>query len=164
MTKQAKFLLSVLIAIAVGYLAYTFWPRTNQIEITVIQRQPAHPEFPSAKVMFGFERDVRLTEILVERLDEAKEIREGMSITMSDGPGPVWRLVPDEDRSHGSPIRTIEFGRDRDKFKGESGMKHDLFPTWLQPDVRYRITIRGAKGARGEAEFVVEPNRKLATP
>jgi len=160
MNTRSKTLLFLLIAIIAGYLGYTFWPRTNQIEVRVYQLQPAWSEFPSAKVMFGFGRDVRLTELLVERLAAPTEIRQGMAITMSEGPGPVWRLVPADDREAGSPARTIDFGANRDKNKGDIGMEHDLRPTWLQPGVRYRITIKGKRGAHGQAEFVVEPNRK----
>ena len=156
-------LLVIFGAILFGWLTYTFWPGGNDLEILVKHQTPRWASAPSAEVMFTFSPpDIELTEVLVERLDEATEKQVGMIMVTSEGPGPVWRLIPQDDREASKPARGIVFARRNDKFKGNIGMRRDRDVDFhsLEPGIRYRVTIRAKGGRVGPAEFTAQPNPK----
>ena len=157
-------LVVVLVAIILGWLGYALFSGGNNVTIKVIQQTPNSDAYPSAIVLFGFDPALELTELLVERLDEATETRRGMVVVTSEGPGPVWRLIPREDRAASEPARAITYARRNDKFKGDVGLNTDreIGATWLEPGVRYRVSVKAKGGLTGSTEFVAEPNRRAA--
>ncbi len=146
-------LTAALALLIVGWLVVSFWPAGKSVTIEIKQRPRSSAALPTNEVIFGFDPAVELTMLEVTRLDEATEQTRGMLVTMSEGPGPVWRLVPQDDRQASDPTRVMYFGR-----RGRSGMKEDLATTGLEPNIRYKITVIDKSGGRGEKEFVAEPN------
>lgn len=153
MNGRAIGLMVALGVLVVGWAVVALWPDGGEVTVEVKQRAPRSERYPSAQVIFGIDPALELTEVLVERLDEATEIHSGMVITQSAGPGPIWRLVPADDRDASDEVRIITFGR-----RGGIGMQVDLATTGLDPGVRYKVTVKGKDGRSGSAEFVAEPN------
>ena len=163
MNSRVITLLVIFGAILLGWLGYTFWPGGNGLEILVKHQTPRRASSPSAQAMFTFSPpDVELTEVLVERLDEATEKQVGMIVVTSEGPGPVWRLIPQDDREASKPARGIVYASRNDKFKGNIGMRRDRDVDFhlLEPGIRYRVTIRAKGGLVGTADFTAQPNPK----
>jgi hypothetical protein len=159
MNARAIGLMAALGLLLLGWLVVIFWPGDKTVTIEVKQLPRSSAALPTQQVVFGFDPELELTLLEVSRLDEATEQTEGMLVTMSDGPGPVWRLIPQDDREASEPTRVVRFGR-----RGRNGMQVDLPTTGLDPGIRYQITVKAKGGWRGQAEFIAEPNPRAQDP
>jgi len=158
MNARAIGLMAALGLLVVGWLVVSLWPGDKSVTIEVKQMPRRSDALPTKQVVFGFDPpDLELTLLEVSRLDEATQQTRGMIVTMSDGPGPVWRLVPQGDREASEPVRVVRFGR-----RGRSGMEVDLPTTGLDPGIRYQVTVKAKGGWRGQAEFIAEPNPRAS--
>ncbi len=162
MNGRSTTLVAVLVAIILGWLGYALFSGGNNVTIKVIQQTPDSDAYRSAIVLFGFDPALELTELLVERLDEATETQRGMVVVTSEGPGPVWRLIPREERVASDPARVIPYARRNCRINKDVGLVTDreIGAIHLEPGVRYRITVKTKGGLSGSTEFVAEPNRR----
>jgi len=102
-----------------------------------------------------------LTALTVIRLDEATERKVGMTFVTSEGPGPIWQLVPLKDDAAVNAAKGIRYGEKRDVSRTRLGLKHEIFPVPLEPGIRYKVVIKAKGGIASEAEFTALANSTM---
>ncbi len=92
-------------------------------------------------IVFGFDRNLKLTSLEVVLLDQALTNKH---------PDPIWHLISD---SNSIPIKAFTYGM---HIRGMRPAVSGVSPQPLEPDVKYRLLVQ-AGTFKGQHDFVPTP-------